>query len=213
MQILPEQAEHNPARSQLLDILGQRLVTYYASGMFPLRGDESPLEGYYQATNGQRQHWADLFEHVGRRLYHVAGELDEAVRERYEAYFEWRLEAGDPAELARFDSWLEAGCLSMEWRLDAYSRALDVCQFDRGSFWHHWAPISEMIPEHTGRVLECFAKMVARFHNDAYITPEPAKRILRAGLASEEPEVHENAERALEILLANGQFDVSILDE
>ena len=209
---LPQQAEHNPALSQLLDILGQRLVTYGASGMFPLRGEGSPLEGYYQATDGRRQYWADLFEHVGRRLYHVEGELDEVVRQRYEAFFEWRLEVGDPTELARFDSWLEASCLSIEWRLDAYSRALDVCQFDRGSFWHHWAPISEMIPEHTGRVVECFAKLVARFPRDSYITPEPAKQILRAGLASDELEVPENAERALEILLANGQFDVSILD-
>ena len=213
IRILPQQAEHNPAFSQLLDILGQRLVAYCASGMFPLRGDESPLEGYYQATNGLRQHWADLFEHVGRRLYHVAGELDEAVRERYEAFFEWRLEVGDPTELARFDSWLKASCLSMEWRLDAYSRALEACQFDRGSFWHHWAPISEMIPVHTGRVVECFTKLVAKFQEDAYITPEPAKRILRAGLASEEQEVRENAGHTLEILLANGQFDVSILDE
>ena len=212
IRILPQQAEHNPALSQLLDVLGQRLVTYGASGMFPLRGEESPLEEYYQATDGRRQHWADLFEHVGRRLYHVEGELDEVVRQRYENFFEWRLEVGDPVELARFDSWLEAGCLSIEWRLDAYSRALDVCQFDRGSFWHHWAPLSGMIPEHTGRVVECFAKLVDKFQNDAYITPVPAKRILRAGLASDEPEVRENAERALEILLANGQFDISILD-
>ena len=212
VQTLPEQVEHNPALSQLLDILGQRLVTYYASGMFPLRGEESLLEGYYQETDGRRQYWADLFENVGRRLYHVEGKLDEAVRERYEAFFEWRLEAGDPNELARFDSWLEASCLSVEWRLDAYSRALDACQLDRGSFWHHWAPLSEMLPEHTGKVVECFTKLVAKFQNDAYITPEPTKRILRAGLASDEPEVHENAEHALEILLANGQFDVSILD-
>ena len=180
--------------------------------MFPLLGDGSPLEDYYRATDGRRQHWAGLFENAGRILYHHEGELDEAVKSRYEAFFEWRLEVGDPSELGRFDAWLEANCLSAEWRLNAYSRTLNVCQFDRGSFRHRWAPLSKMIPEHTAKVVECFAKLVVRLQDDAYITPEPAKRILRAGLASDEPEVHENAERAREILLASGRFDVSTLD-
>ena len=148
---------------------------------------------------------------MGRILCHHEGELDEAVKSRYEAFFEWRLEVGDPSELARFDSWLEANCLSAEWRLDAYSRALDVCQFDRGSFRHRWAPLSKMLPEHTDRVVECFAKLVEKFESDAYVSPEPAKRILNAGMASDEPEVRQNAERAREILLASGRFDVSTL--
>ena len=213
METLSAQAEQDPSHSPLLDVLGQRLFSYYAGGMFPLVGDDSPLERFYLATAERRQHWADLFEHVGRRLYHVKGELDDEVKRRHEAFIEWRLEVGDPTELTRFDAWLEASCLSIEWRLDAYSRALDVCQFDRGSFWHHWASISGLIPEHTGKVVKCFAKLVAKLQNDAYVTPEPAKRILNAGLASDEPEVRQNAERALETLLANGQFDVTILDE
>lgn len=181
--------------------------------MFPLRGENSLLEGYYRATNGQRQHWINLFENVGRRLYHVEDRLDDAVRERYEAFFEWRLETGEPSELAKFDSWLEASCLSVEWRLDAYTRALDLCRFDDSPFWHHWAPIGEMIPEHTGRVVKCFAKLVEKFQNDAYITPGPAKRILKAGLTSAEPEVRVISEHTLETLLTNGRFDVSILNE
>ena len=202
-----------PRWGPLVDVLGQRLFIYGVSGISPLRGEESPLEVYYQATAGRRQHWANLFENVGWRLYHVDGELDDAVRKRYQAFFEWRHQAGDPSELARFDSWLKASCLSVEWRLSAYSRALDMCRFDRGSFWHHWASICEMIPEHTGMVVECFAKLVAKFPNDAYITPEPAKRILKAGLSSQEEEVRHNAEHALETLLTSGQFDISILDQ
>ena len=213
VQILPEEAEHNPARASLLDVLGQLLLIYYVNDMFPLQGQDSPLEGYYQATGGQRQRWADLFEYAGRRLYHVEGELDDAVRERYEAFFEWRLDVGDPSELAKFDSWLEASCLSVEWRLDAYARALDVCQFDDSTFWHRWEPICEMIPEDTGGVVRCFAKLVDKFPTDYYITPEAAKQILRAGLGSEEQEVREISKRTLEVLLLNGQLDMSILDE
>ena len=212
-QHIPSQAEHDSALSRLLNILGQRLLIYHSGGIFPLRGDDSPLEEYYQATNGQRQHWADLFENAGRILYHHEGALDGAVKSRYAAFFEGRLEVGDPSELARFDTWLGANCLSAAWRLYAYSRALDICRFDRDSFRQPWAPLSQLIPEHTGQVVECFTKLVEKFQSNVYVSPEPAKRILRAGLASAEPEVHENAERALEILLANGQFDISILDE
>ena len=212
-QNVPAHAEQDPSLSRVLDTLGQRLLVYHASGMFPLLGDDSPLESYYLATVGRRQQWAGLFENVGRILCHHEGELDEAVKSRYEGFFEWRLEVGDPSELARFDAWLGADCLSAEWRLDAYSRALDVCQLDRGSFRQPWAALSQLIPEHTGKAVACFAQLVKKSQSDAYVSPEPAKRILNAGLTSAEPEVHENAERALEILLANGQFDVSILDE
>ena len=210
---IPAHAEQDPSLSRVLDTLGQKLLIYHAGGMFPLLGDGSPLQDYYRATDGQRTHWADLFENTGRILYHHEGALDEAVKSRYAAFFEWRLEVGDTTELARFDAWLGANCLSAEWRLDAYSRALDVCQFDRGSFRQPWAALSQWIPEHTGKIVACFANLVEKSQSDAYVSPEPAKRILNAGLVSAEPEVHENAERALEILLANGQFDVSILDE
>lgn len=210
-QNIPAHAEQDPSLSRVLNTLGQRLIIYHANGMFPLLGDGSPLESYYLATVGLRQHWADLFENVGRILYHHERELDETVKSRYEAFFEWRLEVGDPSELARFDAWLNAGCLSAAWRLNAYSRVLDVCQFDRGSFRHRWAPLANMLPEHTDRVVECFAKLVNKLERDAYITPEPAKRILRAGLDSDDPEIRHDAERAREALLATGRFDVTML--
>ena len=55
--------------------------------------------------------------------------MDGAVKSRYAAFFEGRLEVGDPSELARFDTWLGANCLSAAWRLYAYSRALDICRY------------------------------------------------------------------------------------
>ncbi len=207
---LPELAEAPP----LVDVLGQKLLSYYALGMFPLHGDDSPLEAYYCATNHRRRHWANLLENTGWRLYHFQGEMTETVRERYLSFFEWRLEAGDPVELSNFDSWLEANCLDVTWRLYAYSRALEACQFDVGS-WHNWAPIAEMLPENIALVVECFAKLVDACHRDGNlfcIFPEPAKRILTAGLASADPIVRQDAARARETLLASGRFDVVDLD-
>ena len=145
--------------------------------------------------------------------YHVEGELDEEVKRRHETFFEWRLDVGDPAELAQFNSWLASSCLSTEWRLDAYSRVLDVCDFDQGRFWHHWEPMTNLIPEHTSKVVECFTKLVGKLPRGSYIPPGPATKILRAGLASEDPTVRQDAERAREILFASGRLDASILDE
>ena len=210
---LPLQADENSELSALLDILGQRLFGYYAGGMFPLLGEDSPIESYYLATGRRRQHWANLFANVGRGLYHVEGELDEEVKRRHETFFEWRLDVGDPAELAQFNSWLASSCLSTEWRLDAYSRVLDVCDFDQGRFWHHWEPMTNLIPEHTSKVVECFTKLVGKLPRGSYIPPGPATKILRAGLASEDPTVRQDAERAREILFASGRLDASILDE
>ena len=213
VETLVEQSKHDTSLATVLDTLGQRLVVYAVSGTFPLRGEGSLLERYYDATTERRQHWADLFANVGRILGRADRKMEETVRQGYEAFVEWRLEVGDPAELESFDPWLEASCLGVEWRLNAYSRALDVCRFDGGSFRHHWVPISKLVPEHTRGVVECFAKLADRLPRDRYLPAEPIKRMLKAGLASKDDQVRQDTAHVLETLLTNGQFDVTILDE
>lgn len=58
-----------------------------------------------------------------------------------------------------------------------------------------------MLPKHTAKVIECFAKLTDGIHNNIYIQTEEAKTILKAGLNSSDTIVHENAERALNNLL------------
>ena len=58
-----------------------------------------------------------------------------------------------------------------------------------------------MLPKHTGRVVECFAKLTDGIHCNIYIQTEEAKTILKAGLHSSDTVVSENAERALNNLL------------
>ena len=69
--------------------------------------------------------------------------------------------------------------------------------------------MSELLPDHHGKVVECFAKLTDNIENDTFnIQTEPAKRILKAGLESTQEEVRKNAERVHENLLKRGRSDL-----
>ena len=190
-------------------ILGQHLFAYYLWGVYPLQGEESLLERFYERTNDDRKRWAELFNHIGRGLHNSGRHLDSALKDRATEFFEWRLEAGEPTELQEFTFWMKAECLEAEWRLDAYSRVLDVSHADNRWIRIQVQALRQMLPENTAKVVECFAKLTDRLRNDtAYIRTEDAKAILEAGLESGEESVRNNAERARENLLRMGRFDL-----
>ena len=192
-------------------ILGQHLFTYYLWDVYPLQGRESLLERFYKATDDHRESWARLFDYVGRGLCKSGKHLDSALADRAIEFFEWRLEAGDVTELREFMFWLEADCLEADWRLDAFSRILDVYHADDRPVRIHSQvrALRQMLPENTAKVLECFAKLTDGLQNNAvYIHMEDVKAILNAGLESDQESVRQDAERARENLLRMGQFDL-----
>ena len=214
LQRLPDLVVQDIPHQTMPEALGRHLFMYYLWGVYPLKGDDGLVERYYQSTNAAREHWAELFNLVGYLSYHADKDLDTELKGRLMAFFEWRLEAGEPTELARFNLWLKAACLEAEWRLNAYSRILDVCRNEDAPRLVDWEAIDGMIPDHTDKVVECFVKLTEKLQDNAvYIWTEPAKHILRAGLRSREKGVRENAEHAREILLRNGRFDFLDLDE
>ena len=214
VQHLTECAERGPAYAETADILGQRLFGYYVSGQYPLRGDDGLVEQYYQTTDDDPERQAELFKHVGLMLYHTKGTLDPDIENRFKDFFEWRLVAGNATELAGFAFWLQAACFDPTWRLNAFSRVLDIWQTGSIPDWFDWTSIAEMLPEHTAEVVECFAKIVEGYRSDAmYIWPEPAKRILKAGLESPEEAVREKAWQTRESLLNSGSFNMTMLED
>ena len=211
---LPALAERQPPRGESIDALGRVLFRYYSIEQYPLQGDASPIDRYYQMTDHRREHWAKLFNHVGLLLYRTELELEPYLEDRFKDFFEWRLQAGDPAELAECGFWLRATCLDAGWRLNAFSRILDVLQGEAFPARLDWGSLAEMLPAHTELVVACFGKIVAGCRSEAvYIRPEPARRILNAGLASENEVVQQEAERAREILLNSGRFNISMLED
>ena len=131
LQHLPDFKNHDGFGEAPIDILGDHLFTYYILDLYPLRGDESLLERYYQQTNNDPKHWAKLFGDIGHRLSNGGKDLDHNLKEKIRKFFEWRLEQKEPVELKHFTSWLQAECLYVEWRLNAYSKVLDVCDVGR----------------------------------------------------------------------------------
>ncbi len=195
-----------------IEILGRHLFTYYLSGVYPLNGERSLLDRYYQHTDDNRIYWASLFDDVGKWLRNSGKTLDAALHEKIIEFFDWRFEVGEATELQNFSFWLEAECLDTEWRLKAYSKVLDVCISknlapsgnDRGL-----DPLVRMLADHTAKVVECFAKFTdcALKHKMYIVETAKARTILKAGLESSDASVRQNAERARENLLRVGHFD------
>ena len=204
----------------LIDSLGQHLFHYYLWEMYLLRESVgkndrcAPLEQFYQRTDGDREHWANLFDYVGRTLRSTSEHLDKNLKDKIITFFDWRFEVGDPRELQQFTLWLEAKCLNAEWRLDTYSKILDVCKSDGVSIARQVQTLCELLPDHTAKVLECFTKLTDRSgDNNIYIQTEEAKTILKAGLKSSGESVRQHAEHARENLLREGRFDLLDLDD
>lgn len=189
-----------------IDTFGERLFHYYLLEMFPLNGEGSLLEKFYQKTDSNQEDWGNLFRNIGHRLRNSGETLDQDMKDRVIAFFEWRLKKEEPSELKHFTVWLQAECLDVEWRLNAYSKVLDVCQVEDWGL--HFKTLCEMLPDHTPQVIECFLKLTKVKKDNVYILLEEAKTILNSGLNSTDERVCQQAVQARENLLREGRFDL-----
>ena len=221
---LKDMEEDNSAGRNLIKVIGQKLFTYYLWGVYPLSGEESLIARYYQETKTTKEQWKSLFTWVGFVLRNYDGDMEKKLLDRFKEFFEWRLDAGEIAELGEFFLWMEAECLEAEWRLTAYSRVLNFIESvdvkdsdDFGRVFKGLRGLRGMLEKHTAKVVECFAKMtdIAIKNNSTYIyiPSDDAKAILKAGFGSKDEIVRENAKRAQEKLLKMGRFEFLNLDE
>lgn len=196
-----------------IDVLGERLFNYYLLEVFPLEGPKSLLEQFYQQTDKKQEHWANLFNNIGHRLWNTGKHLNPSMKNRVKKFFDWRLKCEKPTELRYFTIWLQAECLETEWRLNAYSKVLDVCKVEDWGL--HLKTLCEMLPNHTAKVVECFFKLTEQNKNDnsIYIQTEEAKAILKVGLDSSDERVQHKAEHALNNLLREGRFELLDMDD
>lgn len=201
-------ARENDDGKEVVDRLGQHLFTYYLWGVYPLTGDESLLERFYDKTNDDKKRWGQLFDHVGRSLRNSGRHLGKALLGRIIAFFDWRFDVTESLELQEYSFWLEAECLSPEWRLHSYSKILDGGYVKDVGVSLGVRALNKLLPEHRALVVECFAKITDALAQGTqiYLPDDEAKSILKAGLTAEEPQVQKDAERARENLLRLGRF-------
>ncbi len=205
LQHLSDFKKHDLIARQPLDVFGERLFNYYLWEMFPLKGQESLLEQFYQQTDKKREHWANLFKDIGHRLGSTGKHLDPSMKDRVKKFFKWRIKQEEPIELRYFTYWLQSECLEVKWRLRFYSKVIDVCKAEDCEVenWEiYLKELSQMLPKHTAQVVECFSKLTDGIENkNIYIQTEEAKTILKAGFNSKDSVIFENAKRALNNLL------------
>ena len=219
LQHIAECKEQDHTEEEWIDTLGQHLFQYYLWGLYPLRESVenndrySLLERYYRATEDYPEHWANLFYYVGDFLWQTE-QINKVIKDKILVFFDWRFEVKEPTELQQFTFWLQAKCLDAKWRLEAYSKILEVCELDAGEIAMQMETLCELLPNHTVKVLECFARLTDRSgDNNIYIQTEKAKTILKVGLESSDENVRQNAEYARENLLREGRFDLLDLDD
>jgi predicted nucleic acid-binding protein len=202
-------ANENGDDMELIDRLGQHLFTYYLWDVYPLTGEESLLERFYDKTKDDRKRWGQLFDHVGRSLRNSGRHLDKALANRIIAFFDWRFESAEPLELQEFTFWLEAECLQPDWRLQSYLKILDFGLGKNVGLSLEVSALNKLLSNHLELVLECFVKITDAMDQGTqmFILADEARPILKAGLTAEDPQVRENAERAQENLLRLGRFD------
>lgn len=214
--------QQNQSEREAINDLGEHLFLYYLWDVYPLRDDSSLLARFYQKSNDERKYWATLFDNVGRLLKNTGKpQFNKNLKDRTIAFFEWRLEIGDPTELREFTFWLEAECLEAKWRLEAYSKILDVPsilyvdQSRRGMIvWDPLQSLHTMLPEHTAQVVECFAKLIHSMPEDSsiYVSTDEARGILKAGFDHDDESVRKIAEDTRENLLRRGYLSFLDLD-
>lgn len=194
---------------ELTDRLGQHLFTYYLWGVYPLTSSGSLLDNFYEKTDTDRELWGRLFDQVGRSLRKTGSELDEVLIERIIAFFDWRFNTAELLELQKFTYWLGAECLSPEWRLKSYSKILDLGQIIDFDLSLQVNALNKLLPNCQALVVECFAKITDAMaqSNHTHISVRETAPIISAGLAAEDQQVRENAERARENLLRLGKFE------
>jgi len=190
--------------------LGEHLLDYFMLGLVPLTDTDGLLGRFYRKTNVSD--WAHLFDHIGRLLGNTTT-LKRDVETRIKEFFDARLATGEAAELKEFTFWLRAECLDLRWRLEALSRVLRVTNITE-----HLSMLVEdlgkMVKSEPDLVVTCFRDLTEGLIGNSYfyLQPEHVKPILKAGLASDNPEAVHAAKIARDNLLKAGRSEYLNLD-
>lgn len=191
-----------------IDTLGKHLFFYYLWEMYPIEG--SLLENFYKKSD--KRHWRNLFKSIGKTLVKYSKDINETMKKKLLEFFDWRLEVEEPRELQKFDAWLQIECLDAKWRLEQYSKVLDICKkqsINGSNISSSIKALYKMLNNHTGQVMECFKKLTDNIQDRIVwgIPVKETKVILDTGLRNSNKNILANAKQAQDNLLKAGCFE------
>ena len=202
----------------LVGRLGIQLFLYYLWGLYPLTGDESLLQRFYDKTKDDRKHWVHLFDDVARLMRRSNGQAEKLIIDRTKDFFEWRFEAADSVELSRFSFWLEAECLDPVWRLSSYSKIIDLVNGEEEEEYINInvRALNKFLPDHLALVVECLTKITVLIkpnNPSHFFVTDDVINILKAGRKSHDQQIKRNVERAVDKLALLGLMDPAQLPD
>ena len=112
LQNLSDFKNRKPFGEEPISVLGEHLFTYYLWDQYPLEGDGSLLEQYYQRTDNSPEYWGNLFNYIGHRLSNSRKDLDQSLKEKIMKFCKWRIDQKRPTELRHFTFWLSVWTLN-----------------------------------------------------------------------------------------------------
>ncbi len=200
----PKQSDDN-----LINRLGNHVFTFYLWEVYNIGDENSLLDKFYASTETDKTIWGNLLQNMGSSFKKSKHDLDPNLVQRAIDFIGWRLTQKAPKELESFSSWIEAECFDEEWRLNTFSKALDILVEANAKIDLHLSTLESFLDSQLALVMECFVKLtsVPLKGNFIFFHGGSAKKILKAGLASTEKDVRKNADQAQENLLRNDRFD------
>lgn len=196
----------------MTDHLGRYLLFYYLRDLYPLKGHKDCLlEKFYEKAD--IKHKKNLFDWIGELFKNNEDRPDKAIKDKLIAFFDWRLEVKDPSELTGFVFWFGAECLDAKWRLEKFSKILDIYQNKDNHLDLYWPikTLHKMRTKYPEEVMMCFAKLPHPLDRIVMLVDKEIRDILC--LRSQNPEVLSKIEEIKEHYLKIGYFNVSDMEK
>ncbi len=189
--------------------LEEYLLCCYIYGAYPLKGDDSLLQEYYQQIQKIPKRQGPIFHTMGHLANDDTSDADQEIIRRFKDYFDWRFQETDKKlkekELEQFVSWLQADCLDAEWRLDNYYKILDLNIIPKKNICGQLIKLNDLHKQNTDKVIECFEKLVksikGKTEPEYHMNEKEIKPILETGLESKNKTTRERAQKICRNLL------------
>ena len=214
MQHLDEFRAKDNYGDAMLNAFELKLFNFYLEDEYPLVGDVSLLEKYYQKTASDKKGRGDLIYKLGDSLRDKNNKFSKESAEKIIDFFRARIDAGDFVRMDSFSPWLDVEHLTIKERLSACLKVLDTCEIKSYSTYVWLEKFCKMLPDHTAEVVECFKKLVCQENSNIdYIDEEKVNIIVTTGRNSGDEVIIKNVNHALNCLRRKSLISSLTLDD